>query len=155
MYKIDKKDRLILEELLKDSRQSTRDMGRKLKMPSTTVYQRIKRLVGKGVIKNFSIVVDQEKLGRPTIAIVLVKRRPQGSGKIRPEHIGQELAKLPEVEEVFIVTGEYDAIAKVRGANEREVGKWVVEKLWNMPEVDRTLTFFAFYTSKESPTSVA
>ena len=150
MYDLDKKDRMVLEELQKDSRQSTRELGKKIKMPATTVHQRIRRLVEKGIIKSFSIVIDPEKIDLPTTAIILVKRAIGRKGKIRHENIGEALAKVPEVQEVYVVTGEWDAVLKVRGRSEREIGKWVVDTLWNMPEVERTLTFFVFHKSKES-----
>ncbi|MBI4019275.1 MAG: Lrp/AsnC family transcriptional regulator [Candidatus Aenigmarchaeota archaeon] len=150
MYELDKKDKDILAELQKNCRQSTRTLGRKLGMPATTVYQRITRMRNRGLIKGFSAILDPEKIGLPTVAMVLVKRYVRKDGKMKSEHIGQALAKLPEVQEAYLVTGEYDALIKVRGKSEKEIGKWVVDTLWNMPEVERTLTLFCFYESKES-----
>lgn len=150
MYKIDKKDKLILKQLQKDCKQSTRELGKKLKMPATTIHQRIRKLINRGIIKNFSAILDPEKIELSTTAIVLVKRSSYRRGKVSHEHIGDVLAKIPEIEEVYLVTGEYDAVLKIRGKTEREIGKWVVDKLWNIPEVERTLTFFVFHKSKES-----
>jgi Lrp/AsnC family leucine-responsive transcriptional regulator len=107
-------------------------------------------MLSRGIIKGFSAVIDPEKVGLPTIAIVLVKRAHKGGQNVKSENLGESLAKLPEVQEVYLVTGEHDAIIKIRGTNERDIGKWVVDKLWNMPDVERTLTLFAFYKSKES-----
>ena len=147
---INPKDKLILSELQKDSRLSVRELSKRTKVPATTVHDRIRRMVNSSVIKKFTTILDHEKVGLSTTAIILVKRAVGRKGKIKHEHIGETLAKLPEVQEVYVVTGEWDAILKVRGVNEREIGKWVVDKLWNMPEIDRTLTFFVFHTSKET-----
>lgn len=153
MYNLDEADKTILEELQKNCRQSTRELGRKLKMPATTVHQRIRKLVETGIIKGFSAIVDHYKVGMPTTAFVLVRRVPRPFSKrdrIKPKNIGDSLAQLPEVEEAHVVTGEWDVILKVRGANEREIGSWVVDTLWNAPEVGRTLTFFSFYEAKDT-----
>ena len=150
MHKIDKFDKDILNELQRDCRQSTRDLGAKLKKPATTIHQRIKKLVANGVIKSFSAIVNPEKVDMPTTALVLIKKAAHHKGKIKTENVGETLAKLPEAQEVYLVSGQHDAIIKVRGKNEREIGKGVFDTLWNVPGVDRTLAHFVFHKTKDS-----
>src|SRR3989344_5005005 len=150
MDNLDRLDRAILEELQKDCRQSTRELAKKLHAPATTIHLRIKKMVQSGVIKGFSVILDAEKIGLPTTAFILVRRFVSRKVHVKSEHIGELLAKLPETEDVYVISGEYDAILKVRGKNERDIGKWVVDNLWNIPEVGRTLTFFAFHKSKDT-----
>ncbi len=150
--KISSSDRLILQELQNNGRASLRQLGKKLKMPPTTIHQKIRRMKEFGVIKKFTTIIDPEKVDLSTTAFILVKRSAhrKRTGKIKSENVGDALARLPEAQEVHVVTGEWDAVLKIRGRNEKEIGKWVVDKLWNMPEVERTLTFFVFHTSKET-----
>ena len=39
---------------------------------------------------------------------------------------------------------------KIKGPNEREISSYVVNKLWKVPEIERTLTFFSFRESKNT-----
>ena len=149
---VDKKDIVILNALQEDAKQSSRDLSKKLGMPATTIHERIRKLEKEGVIKGYHVELDYEKVGFPTTAIVLVRRMP----KVTPERkifyrkIGDSASKLPNVQEVHVVTGEYDMVLKLRGKNEKEVGAYVVETIWNLPEVERTLTLINLYTAKDT-----
>ncbi len=149
---IDKKDKAILMALQDNAKQSSRDLSRKLGMPATTIHERIRKMEKEGVIKGYHVAIDYNKVGMPTTAIVLVRRMPRTTKtrKIVYERIGDEVAKIPDVQEAHVVTGEYDMILKIRGRNEKEVGRYIVDKIWNMPEVERTLTLISFYTAKDT-----
>jgi DNA-binding Lrp family transcriptional regulator len=60
---IDKKDRKILYELDKNSRQSLSILGKKVGLAKSIVAYRIKRLKNLGIIKSYYTVVDLYKLG--------------------------------------------------------------------------------------------
>ena len=60
---IDETDRMILEELSTNSRMTTLELGRKTKIPASTIASRIKKLTEKGVIQNFSLFMNQNKFG--------------------------------------------------------------------------------------------
>ena len=53
MIDIDKKDRKILYQLDLDSRQTVTQIGRKVNLKKDVVSYRIKKLIKKGIIKNF------------------------------------------------------------------------------------------------------
>ncbi len=150
--KLDKKDKAILMQLQEDAKQSSRDLSKKLGMPATTIHERIKKMENEGVIKGYHVAIDPEKVGLPTTALVLVRRMPKVSTgkKVFYKRIGDLVAKLPEVQEAHVVTGEYDMVLKVRGGNDKEVGAYIVDKIWNLPEVERTLTLVSFYTPKDT-----
>jgi DNA-binding Lrp family transcriptional regulator len=63
MKKIDKKDRLILYNLIHNSRQSTESLGRKVGISNESTQYRIKRLIKRGIIKNFTIFVNWRIFG--------------------------------------------------------------------------------------------
>ena len=48
---IDEKDRLILNELMDNSRNSTKNIALNLHMPRITIHDRIKKLIDKKIIK--------------------------------------------------------------------------------------------------------
>lgn len=63
MQKLDKKDRLILYYLLKDSRQSLKSLGKKVGISKESAHYRIKRLINNGIIKNFTIMINWRIFG--------------------------------------------------------------------------------------------
>ena len=55
MFQLDKKDRLILYNLILNSRQSLKTIGKKVGISKESAYYRINRLIKNGVIVNFTI----------------------------------------------------------------------------------------------------
>ena len=147
--KIDETDERIIEELKKDSRQSTADISRRTGIARMTVHERIRRLKEKGVIRKFSIGLDQAKLGRPTTALLLVSYSP--GHKLPQQKLAEKIAKLPGVYAVHIIAGEWDMLVKVRGASVEEIGKLVVNRIRELEGVYKTFTMTCFETMSEEP----
>ncbi len=145
--KLDEKDKLILRELWIDSSQSVREIAEKLGMPRTTVQERINRMKREGIIKRFTIEIDHSKLGKSTTAFILVSFMP--GPQVSQKELAKKISELPDVEEVYLITGEWDIIVKVRGSSIQEIGDLVVERIRMMDGVARTVTCAAFYTAKE------
>jgi DNA-binding Lrp family transcriptional regulator len=57
---------------------------------------------------------------------------------------------LPEVQEVHIISGEWDILIKVKAKDVDSVGKYVVDKLRLVKGIERTLTCLVFESEKES-----
>ena len=63
MEKLDLKDRKILYHLDLDSRQSFAQLGRKVGLHKDVVAYRVKKLLERGVIRNFCAYINDSKLG--------------------------------------------------------------------------------------------
>lgn len=149
LVELDEKDLQIIRSLLQDSRKSFSDLSAELGVPRTTLQERVKRLVDRGVIKSFTIIPDYSKLGRPVTAFVLVSFMP-GSGYSQREVAGR-IAEIEGVHEVHIVSGDWDILVKIRGASMEEIGSIVIDKIRGIEGVARTLTCASFATIKEMP----
>lgn len=68
--KTDEVDLKILDELSKDSRLSMSELGRRINLSSPSVAERVKRMESFGIIKNYTIMVDNGKLGAPVQCII-------------------------------------------------------------------------------------
>ena len=66
---VDQTSQKVLEEYLNDSRQSFREVARKIGVSSGTVASRIKDLEELGIIKKYTTQLDYEKLGYELTAI--------------------------------------------------------------------------------------
>ena len=144
---LDKKDNLILKELKKNSRQTTKQIAENINLPRITVHDRIKKMTKKGIIKKFSAIPDYEKIGLPCKVIIFVSFLPNVN--VSQKELANKIAKLTRIYEVDIISGEYDLLIKARGASLKEIGKLVVEKLRQIKGVGRTLTCTCFENIKE------
>lgn len=59
--KLDKLDLSIIRELKEDSRLSMRELGRKIKLSPPSVTERVRQLESFGIIKRYTLEVDQKK----------------------------------------------------------------------------------------------
>lgn len=143
MIKIDDLDTKILRELQWDSRQSYKDIARKLDIAEGTVYNRVNKMREQGIIKGFMVSIDYSKLGYDLTALMGIITEGGSLSEIECE-----ISKEPNVTAVYDVTGEYDAIivAKFRG---REELNNLVKKLLAMPNVKRTYTMVVLNVVKE------
>jgi DNA-binding Lrp family transcriptional regulator len=144
---IDDKDEIILTELKKNSRDTTKNIGKNVKIPRITVHDRIRKMIDKGIIKNFTIIPDYQKIGLPSKVFIFISFR--SDKKISQRELANRIAKLKGVFEVHIISGEYDLLIKVRGTSLEEIGKLVIDKLRKLDGVDKTLTCTCFKTIKE------
>lgn len=144
---LDEKDRTILEELMKDSRKTTKAIAKELDIPRATVHDRIVKMEQNGLIKKFTAVPDYGQLGLGVTAFILVQFSSQEGMSQR--ETAEEIADLRGIHEVHMISGEYDMLLKVRGASMEEIGKLVIDKLREVKGVARTLTCACFTTVKE------
>jgi DNA-binding Lrp family transcriptional regulator len=143
MENLDDIDIRILNLLQEDSRLSYNKIATKLRLSVGTVFNHVKNLQKKGVLKGYTIILDWAKLGYSLTALVLV----QTEGKHITE-VESEIAKSPNVIAVYDVTGDYDAvvISKFKDRNGLNV---FIKGLLAMPFVKRTVTNVAFSSVKE------
>ena len=146
MQPVDELDLRILGELERDSSRPLRAIAEELGIPTSTLHTRIKKLRSTGVLRGIRAILDPDRLGLGTLAIILIS-----VGKEDQFGIARKIASLRGVMEVHIVTGIYDIIVKARTRNMSELSDLVLNRIRNIPGVERTLTSVAFKTVKEDP----
>lgn len=139
---MDEKDRLIFEYLTENGRDKISDISNALNIPRITVYERIQGMIRKGIIKKFTVVPDYEAIDLPTVGFIYISF-DAASGKSQRE-IASKISGFPEVEEVYIIAGEWDMLIKVRAKSVEEVGNFVLDRLRTVPGVERTETVTVF-----------
>lgn len=140
MVKIDNKDREILQELIKNSKQTTGKLGKKLRIPITTIHNRIKKLEKAGIIINYTLNVNYKKLGRPIMAYVSATVDYKIDKKINQLSIAKKIRALDGVKEVTILAGGVDILIKVLAKDIDDLNNMVTVKLRNIQGIDKTQT---------------
>lgn len=105
---IDGLDKSILQLLQADAKLASAEISRKLSVPEATVRFRVKRLIERGVIKNFSALLDPSKVGFNVSGAILFK-----IDSAHLEEASKRLASFSETRYLFQSTGEYDIVAVV------------------------------------------
>lgn len=151
--KLDEKDIKILNLIQENCKLTAREIAKRINSPITTVFARIKRLEKQGIIKGYKAILNAEKLGKGTAAFILVSFTYQPSKmnrQLSQREVAKEIAKLPEVQEVHIITGNWDLLLKVRVRDVEELGKFIVDRLRLVSGVEKTLTCVVLSTEKET-----
>lgn len=150
---LDGKDLQILRILQSNCSLPIKTIAKMIDSPVTTVHAKIKRLENLGYIKSYKAVLDPRKLGKPVTAFILVSfayTPPIASRMLSQRDVAKDIAKFPEVQEVHIITGDWDLLIKVKASSIDEIGKFVVDKLRTVHGVEKTLTCVVFDSVKES-----
>lgn len=147
MSDMDDKDWDLIRELEKDARAPLAQLSRRLGVPRITLLDRLRRLRDSGVIKGFTVQLDHHLIGQGTLAFVLI--RFERTGKLTQQTLAETISRLPGVEEVHIIAGEWDLMVVVRGRTLEEVGDLVIGRLRETPGVSATVTLPCFKSVKE------
>jgi DNA-binding Lrp family transcriptional regulator len=150
---LDDTDIAILQLLQTNCKMSIQEISQEVGKGISAVHARIKALENAGVIKQYTALLDPTKLSRPTLAIVLIRvryRAPGERGVLSQREFCKEIAQHPLVQDVHVLSGEYDVLLKIRAKDIEEINHFIVDFLREMPAVDRTLTMFAMDSYLES-----
>ena len=151
--KLDEKDRAILGLIQENNKLTSKQISKKIDAPITTVFAKTKRMEELGVIKGHRAILAPEKLEAGTAAFLLASvsyRAKTQNLPISQRTVAEEIAKFPEVQEVHIITGDWDLLVKLRAESVDAVGKFVVDKLRLIEGLEKTLTCMVFETVKET-----
>lgn len=151
--KLDEKDIAILALIQEDSNLTAKQISKKINAPITTVFAKTKRMKQSGVIRECRAILAPEKLSSGTAAFILASvsyRAKAEDAPISQRTVAEEIGKFSEVQEVHIITGDWDLLIKLRTENVEAVGKFVVDKLRLIKGLEKTLTCMVFETVKET-----
>jgi DNA-binding Lrp family transcriptional regulator len=131
--RIDAIDEQIIALLTEDGRRTFSDIGRRVALSAPSVKRRVDRLRRTGALRGFTAVVDHAALGAATEALVELFYAP---GTLL-DQVAETLARHPEVVDAWSVTGEADAIARVRTKDNAHLERLIMN-LQREEEVVRT-----------------
>src|SRR3989344_1747816 len=139
---LDEKDIKILELLKLDSKLTTQQISKKILIPITTIHNRIKKLENEGIIKNYTLSLDHKKLGKTISAYVLmqVDYMLLKEKKLGQDDLAKEIKKHPLTDDIRMITGDYDLIAKVLAKDISKLDEFVTKFLRIIDGIKKTQT---------------
>ncbi|MFS0884043.1 Lrp/AsnC family transcriptional regulator [Aeromicrobium sp. 179-A 4D2 NHS] len=114
---LDDIDRALLDALTEDARASFSALGERVGLSAPAVKRRVDRLVERGVISGFTVVVDPQHRGWTTEAYVEVHCQ----GTISPEVLREAFLKVPQVHAAATVSGAADAMLHLVAEDVRDL----------------------------------
>jgi len=138
----------VLKLLNDDATLRPDQMAGLLNLSEPEVLGRIRQLQQDGSILAYRAVLNEEKLGVDLVrAVIEVKITPERGGGF--DRLAERIAKYEEVVSCYLMSGSYDLLVVVEGADLRQVARFVAEKLATVQGVLSTATHFMLKPYKE------
>ena len=145
---MDEFDKKLVSLLQEDCKRSTKYYAAQLGLSTTAVYERIRRLEKKGVIKQYVALVDKAKVARDFTVLCHVRLAQHTKENIRLfEHAVQ---KLDAVLECFHISGDYDYTLKIHVKDMKAYREFMVNKLTAIEHIGSTQSSFVINDVKAS-----
>lgn len=144
----DKIDMAILRVLLLDSRKTLQEIGTEVGLSPTSCWSRIKKLEAQGVIKRYTVDLDASKLGYHDTVIVQVTLESHSDETLY--EFGRVLATIPEIQEAYLVSGDYDYYIRIAVRDTRDYERLLREKLYKIPGIRHSQSHFVLRVLKEA-----
>ncbi|MCO6389667.1 winged helix-turn-helix transcriptional regulator [Aliihoeflea aestuarii] len=145
---IDQFDRKILAALQADARLTNGDLAEKIHLSASQCSRRRQRLEDVGYIKGYRATLDRERLGFPLVNVISVTLATHNRDNAR--RFAELLARLPEVQEAYAMTGEMDYFVKVVTPDLKSLADFVNEVLLPHESVQHVKTAIVLQTLKET-----
>lgn len=140
---LDETDVKILKVLTEDARLSSRQVARQCDISIGTALSRIRKMENEGIIKGYTALLDQEKLG---YELTVVTEITVSKGRLL--EMENEIARIPNVCCVYDLTGLADATIVAKFKNREDLSKFT-KHLLSLAYVERTNTHVVLTTIKE------
>ena len=143
---LDEIDFKILETLKRDARTPFTEVGRDLGISDATVHVRVNKMMDEGIIKGYTIVVDEEALGRKVHGFALINVNP---GFLKD--VANQLVENEKVGAVYEIHGPNDLIVKVEAGGIDEMRDLML-KIREIPNVATNELITVYKVWKEKNT---
>jgi Lrp/AsnC family leucine-responsive transcriptional regulator len=143
--RLDDIDIRLLEMLQEHGRTSQHDLAQAVGLSSPAVGERLRKLEERGIIRQFTVLVDPRRVGRDVTAFIFVGIN---GSSFYPE-FRQHVSEHPEVLECHSVTGQGSHLLKIRTDSTSTLEALLAEiQAW--PGVQWTTTSIVLSTIKET-----
>ena len=138
----------LLHLLKENARLSNEELGAMLGITPAEVAAQIKKLEEDGIIKGYSVVLNDELANKDTVtAFIELKVTPKRDCGF--EDLAKTVMMYDEVESVSLMSGAYDLAVTVTGSSLKVIALFVAQRLSTIDGVLSTATHFVLKRYKE------
>ncbi|GAB2190561.1 Lrp/AsnC ligand binding domain-containing protein [Sessilibacter sp. MAH2] len=147
-YELDRIDRNIIRILQKDARISYAELARQIGLSTTPCVERIKKLEKEGVIRGYTTLLNPNFLKAGLV--VFVQIRLARSPKDIFEKFRDAAKALQEVQECYLVSGNFDYLLKARVQDMKAYRRFYGETLLTLPGVQECTSYVVMEEIKDT-----
>lgn len=144
---IDRKDTIILNVLQKDGRVSNVSLAETVGLSEAACLRRVRALEKDGYITGYAARVNASKLGLGSNVFVEITLHQEQQQDLQAFEAA--VARVPEVMECYLVTGQYDYLLRIVVRNLEDFERIHREAITSLPGVSRVQTSFALRAVKK------
>lgn len=145
---LDALDRRLLAALQENGRLSATELGQQVGLTTSPCLRRIRQLEDAGVIKGYSTVIDQTKVGLPVSVFVSIKLERQREDAM--QRFEAAIRRWPEVVEGYLMTGTRDYLLRVVARDLTDYERFLKQTLTRLDGVASIELSFALAQVKHS-----
>jgi Lrp/AsnC family transcriptional regulator for asnA, asnC and gidA len=134
----------ILDVLSKNSSLPFVELAKQIGISDATIHTRVKKLLTLGVIKKFTIFVDNDLLGYDHLAFINLKIE-----RGRTEETTKNLMEIDEILEIHEIYDKFDLLIKIRSKNLDNLRDIIVNKILSINYVKEIELMTVLRTRKE------
>ena len=146
--RLDLIDRKILSALMRDGRLTNSELAAKVGLSASSCWTRVRRLENEGAIERYVAIISHAAIGLSNFVFVEITLEKH-SDKVL-DRFGAAVARMPEVVEADLVTGEYDYLIKVAVRDNADYERFLRERLYRIEGVRNTRSTFSLRALKWS-----
>ena len=132
-------DRKILRCLQQNARLSFAELARQVGLTTTPCKERVKRLERDGYISGYHARLDPGRLDRGLVVFVQITRQRTAGDAFR--EFTEAIQDVPEVEECYLVAGNFDYLIKARVKDMTEYREFLGGSLMQLPGVQESTSY--------------
>lgn len=144
---IDETDKKILRMLQVDARMTNKELASHLDLTLTPVYERVRKLERKGIIRKYAAILNPQKIGKNLIAFLSIQMAQHNEQSIQA--IEKAVEMLPEVLECYHIAGENDYLLKVLIRDMEDYENFIRKKLINIQHMGHIRSSFVMAVIKD------
>ena len=137
----------ILDVLSKNSSLPFVELAKQIGISDATIHTRVKKLLTLGIIKKFTIIVDNDLLGYDHLAFINLKIE---NG--RTEETTKNLIEIDEILEIHEIYNKFDLMIKIRSKNLDDLRNTIVNRILSINYIKETELITVLRTRKEEQT---
>ncbi|WP_459696587.1 Lrp/AsnC family transcriptional regulator [Acidisoma sp. C75] len=148
MHALDEIDRRIIAAVQADGRMTVNEIAARCGLSASPCARRVRMLEGAGVIKGYTAVIDQKKVGLPISAFASIKLERQREEDL--DRFAAAVARWPEVVDCYLMTGQRDYLMRIVVQDLEAYERFLKDKLTRLDGVASIETSFALGQVKRS-----
>jgi len=139
---LDRIDFELIRLLQNNARMSNKDLARRVGLAPSSCHARVAALTAAGVLKGFHADVDTEALGIGQQALYFISLTQHSRAVV--EEFFQTLLALPEVVNVYLISGKTDFVVHAVASDTRKLRDFALDHITIRPEVTQIETALIF-----------